>query len=300
MIEIPKPMKEMVDVKEEDGKIKKKLLEIANTHKCCVLGFIASYRPAKVTPTKFERAEVGLSEEFGIEQAILDIKEKFSDINKCFVLLNSPGGLVDSSYKIAYLLRKSFDDITIFIPHMALSGGTLIALSGNIIVMGPMSQLSPLDVQLATENYQFSTKSVLSAFWRAENYFSKVDVEDAPYPWKSFADQLNPILFEECSAFLQTMKEYTKKILIMGMFSKQEEKAEEISTKLVYEFPTHSYVINPEEAEKLGLKVVSYKNYLKEWNVFREWLAIYAPQSTDKHFIRYVVPKETKNETNII
>jgi hypothetical protein len=296
MIEIPKPMKEMVDVKEEDGKIKEKLLEIAVSNKCCILGFIASYRPAKVTPTKFERAEVGLSEEFGIEQAILDVKEKFSNIDKCFVLLNSPGGLVDSSYKIAYLLRKSFNDITIFIPHMALSGGTLIALSGNTIVMGPMSQLSPLDVQLTSEDYQFSTKSVLNAFWRSENYFSKIDIEDAPYPWKSFADQLNPILFEECSALLQTMKEYTKKILMMGMFSKNEEKAEEISEKLVYEFLTHNYVINFEEAKKLGLKVKYYKDFLREWNVFREWLALYAPKSTDKHFIRYIIPeKEDKN-----
>jgi len=292
MIEIPKPMKEIVDVKEEDGKIKKKLLKIASTNNCCILGFIASYRPARITPTKFERAEVGLSEEFGIEQAIFDIKEKLPKINKCFVLLNSPGGLVDSSYKIAYLLRKSFENITIFIPHMALSGGTLIALSGDTIVMGPMSQLSPLDVQLTTEDYQFSTKSVLNAFWRVENYFSKLSVDDAPYPWKSFADQLNPILLEECSSLLQTMKEYTKKILVMGMFSKNEDKAEEISEKLVYEFPTHGYVINFEEAKKLGLKVEYYENFFNEWNIFREWLASYAPKSTDKHFIRYIIPEK--------
>ncbi len=292
VIEISKFMRDMVDVKEEGQQISKELTNIATNADVCILGFIASYRPAKISPTKTVSPEVGLSEEFGIEQAISDIKDKWPDVEKCFVLLNSPGGLVDSSYKIAYLLRKSFKDITIFVPHVALSGGTLIALAGNRIVMGPMSQLSPLDVQLVTEEYQFSMKSILTAFQRAVSYFTKVDVDDTPYPWQLFAEKLNPILIEECSSELDTMWRYTKKILSMGMFSTDTKKAEEIAKKLVYDFPTHNYVINIDEARDVGLVVNSYTDYSKIWGVLREWLSIYAPMSTDKHFIRYVIPSK--------
>ncbi len=68
---------------------------------------------------------------------------------------------MQSSYKIAHALRKTFNKIIVFVRHIAASGGTLLALTGNKIVMGMMSQLSPLDPQAESEEGAISANSVL-------------------------------------------------------------------------------------------------------------------------------------------
>lgn len=59
-----------------------------------------------------------------------------------FLLIDSPGGRVDSSYKVALAIREFFKDIIVFIPRVAASGGTLVALVGNKIVMSDMAIFS--------------------------------------------------------------------------------------------------------------------------------------------------------------
>jgi len=79
-----------------------------------------------------------------VEDSILNI-QKTRQIDK-LLLLNSFGGQVSSSFKVAQAIRKNFKYITVFIPHIAASGGTLIVLCGNELVMGDMSNLTPIDV----------------------------------------------------------------------------------------------------------------------------------------------------------
>ena len=105
---------------------------------------------------------MGLSEEFAVETAINHIQTR-TDVRKLLLLVNSPGGLVQSSYKIARALRKAFKEIIVFVPHIAASGGTLLAVTGNKIVMGMMSQLSPLDPQAQIGDGAVSANSVVDA-----------------------------------------------------------------------------------------------------------------------------------------
>lgn len=130
--------------KETDTKICEKFHEEMD-EKTAALAMIAPYQPAKVSPTKTLWAEIGLIEELNIEDAIYKLKE--NDITNLILVINSFGGSVSSSFKIAYALRKRFDDITVFVPHIAASGGTLVAFVGNEIVMGDMSTLTPIDVR---------------------------------------------------------------------------------------------------------------------------------------------------------
>jgi hypothetical protein len=47
--------------------------------------------------------------------------------------------------------------------------------------------------------------------------------------------------------------------------------------------------MNIDKAKKLGLKVVTPSDFGAEYKLFREWLAKYMLQSTDKHVIRFVI-----------
>jgi hypothetical protein len=58
------------------------------------------------------------------------------------------GGLVLAASQIADALRAHPGRVTVFVPHYAMSGGTLLALSADEIVMAPHAVLGPVDPQL--------------------------------------------------------------------------------------------------------------------------------------------------------
>jgi ClpP class serine protease len=64
------------------------------------------------------------------------------------LVLHTPGGLVLAAVQIARALRQHPAKVTAFVPHYAMSGGTLLCLAANEIVMSPHAVLGPVDPQL--------------------------------------------------------------------------------------------------------------------------------------------------------
>src|SRR5258708_11119550 len=64
------------------------------------------------------------------------------------LVLHTPGGLVLAALQIAKDFREHKGKVTVFVPHYAMSGGTLIALAADDIVMREHSLLGPIDPQL--------------------------------------------------------------------------------------------------------------------------------------------------------
>lgn len=64
------------------------------------------------------------------------------------LILHTPGGLVLAASQIANALRKHEAKVTVMVPHYAMSGGTLIALAADEIVMSDNAVLGPVDPQL--------------------------------------------------------------------------------------------------------------------------------------------------------
>ncbi|HEX9075816.1 MAG TPA: S49 family peptidase, partial [Anaerolineae bacterium] len=64
------------------------------------------------------------------------------------IVLHTPGGLVLAAEQIAHALIRHKAPVTVFIPHYAMSGGTLLALAADHIVMDPNAVLGPVDPQL--------------------------------------------------------------------------------------------------------------------------------------------------------
>ncbi len=63
-------------------------------------------------------------------------------------VLHTPGGLVIAAMQIARALASHPAPTKVIVPHFAMSGGTLIALAADEIVMGSQAVLGPLDPQL--------------------------------------------------------------------------------------------------------------------------------------------------------
>src|ERR1700716_4048499 len=64
------------------------------------------------------------------------------------LVLHTPGGLVLAALQIAKAVRDHKSKVTVFVPHYAMSGGTLIALAADEIVMCKHSVLGPVDPQV--------------------------------------------------------------------------------------------------------------------------------------------------------
>src|SRR2546428_7081082 len=64
------------------------------------------------------------------------------------MILHTPGGLVLAAEQIARALVEHKGKITVFVPHYAMSGGTLIALAADEIVMDRNAVLGFVDPQI--------------------------------------------------------------------------------------------------------------------------------------------------------
>ena len=64
------------------------------------------------------------------------------------LVLHTPGGLVLAAEQIALALLERTGKVTVFVPHYAMSGGTLLALAADEIVMDPHAVLGPIDPQI--------------------------------------------------------------------------------------------------------------------------------------------------------
>jgi ClpP class serine protease len=64
------------------------------------------------------------------------------------IVLHTPGGLVLAALQIARAIHEHKAKVTVFVPHYAMSGGTLISMAADEIVMCKHSVLGPIDPQL--------------------------------------------------------------------------------------------------------------------------------------------------------
>jgi ClpP class serine protease len=64
------------------------------------------------------------------------------------IILHTPGGLVLAAQQIASALANHSGKVTAVVPHYAMSGGTMIAMAADEIVIDPHAALGPVDPQL--------------------------------------------------------------------------------------------------------------------------------------------------------
>lgn len=81
-------------------------------------------------------------------EAILRAIRLTPDDQPIDLILHTPGGLLLAAEQIAKALLDHKGKVTVFVPHYAMSGGTLMALAADEIVMDPNAVLGPVDPQI--------------------------------------------------------------------------------------------------------------------------------------------------------
>jgi hypothetical protein len=266
--------------------------EYATNNKIFLLSCIAPFKPLKVSPASVIYAELSPPEEFAIESFINRVKEVNipRDNRTLELLLHSYGGGVDSAYMIAKTLRKNFSKIRVYVPHVAASGATLIAISADEIVMGEISRLSPIDViRITRDGESVSLLAYLRGFLKLNEMFKTTRKEDIPYPYLSLIEDAHLSTLEEFSGILSQVKGYA--IELMKEAGYEDKEAEKISDRLIYDPLTHNEVIDFEKAKGIGLKVRFYEEFRESWRIMRRWLSKYILEESGIHHIKYAIPE---------
>lgn len=122
--------------------------------------------------------------------------------DKIDVLLHSPGGLAEAAERIVHLLRARFGSVRFIIPHSAFSAATMLATSGDDLVLDDTSALGPIDPQIQTRDPQTGqttvvpTQAILEGFENA-----KTEIKADPEVLGVYIPLLNKLdlaLFEIC------------------------------------------------------------------------------------------------------
>jgi ClpP class serine protease len=147
------------------------------------------------------------------------------------LVLHTPGGLVLAATQIAQAVRKYRGKVTVFVPHYAMSGGTLVALAADEIVMSEHAVLGPVDPQLG----QQPAASILKV------------VHQKPV---TEIDDQTLILADQAEKAVAQVR-YQVEELLAGNYSS--EKAAELADLLSRGTWTHDYPITYDRAVGLGL-----------------------------------------------
>lgn len=83
-----------------------------------------------------------------IRQAIEHRERQGPPRRRLSVVLQTTGGYIETAERIANTLRKHYQHISFIIPDIAMSAGTVLAMSGNEIWMNYFSTLGPIDPQV--------------------------------------------------------------------------------------------------------------------------------------------------------
>jgi len=149
------------------------------------------------------------------------------------MVLHTPGGLVLAAEQIALALCRHSAKVTVFVPHYAMSGGTLIALAADEIVMDENAVLGPIDPQIG----ELPAASLLSV----------VEQKGADH-----IDDQTLVLVDVARKALAQMQLTVERILSKHLAPDRAKAMAELLTSGRW---THDYPIGVDEARQLGLSV---------------------------------------------
>ena len=241
------------------------------------------------------------------------------------VVLNTPGGHIESAYKIVKLLRKHAKKVNIIVPFYAKSAGTLICLSANSLMLSVASELGPLDVQIpehqegdvdtfksalngyksleqiqshALENLDVATRLILSRTGNRMRLHDviKLAIEFSGNTSGCLYDQVHPKTITEYARALDVGEQYGTRILnrYMGW---DKNKAISVVRHLVYDYPSHGFIIDKEELSELGFITEDMPVELEEISEVITSLLTTGDHSQDQQ-IKLFTP-QAKNEKGI-
>ncbi|AAM32574.1 hypothetical protein DU80_14175 [Methanosarcina mazei] len=157
------------------------------------------------------------------------------------LILHTPGGQLHASIQIARALKNHPKKTRVLIPHYSMSGGTIIALAADEIVMDKDAVIGPIDPQVGDP---------IRGVFPAPSWIHAAETK------KEDADDSTLVMSDISRKALRLTRNVAKELL-EGKIQPdgKEDRLEEVVEKLVSGEMIHSTPLSAREAKELGLSV---------------------------------------------
>ncbi len=158
------------------------------------------------------------------------------------LILHTPGGQLHSSIQIARALHRHPKNTKVIIPHYSMSGGTIIALAANEIVMDKDAVIGPIDPQIG---------DFLHGTYPAPSWIYAADLK------KEKADDTTLVMGDISRKALKLTRDVAKELL-EGKIQPDpagESRLDEVVEKLVSGEMIHSTPLSAGDAKEIGLPI---------------------------------------------
>lgn len=165
------------------------------------------------------------------------------------VIIHTPGGDSYAIETITEYIHSKFEKVTVIVPVMAMSAGTMFALSCDEIIISRAGQLGPIDTQIISSNRAFSVKEIIQQFDSAKAEIMKNP--KAAHAWAPVLQAYGPALYRQALNLELHAKTTIKKWL------KNKGKTTVAADKIIKEFHStprvHGQRISYADLQKHGL-----------------------------------------------
>lgn len=204
-------------------------------------------------------------------------RHKIGKGKKIEILLHSGGGHPEIAFTVMKFFRRRFDEVNVLVPLLAKSSATLMCLGADHIYTGELADLGPIDIQL-DDSYEHGQKS----FSPLDEFKSMEFLRELSIEWMDYYanvmhaqygislkqglkdsvplvtglmgpifGQIDPIKMGGYRRAIAIGEEYAERMLqLVG-----NQASAKIIRQMVWEYPSHDFSIDFEEAQSLGLPV---------------------------------------------
>lgn len=178
------------------------------------------------------------------------------------LILHTPGGDVAATESLIDYLHSLYDgNIRAIIPQLAMSGGTLIALSTKEILMGRQSSIGPVDPQIGN----MPAQGILEEFQQAQQEI--IANPATVHTWQPIIAKYWPTLITSCQHAIDWSQKLLETALTNCMLKDMPEQQRKDTIKKIADMlgqqksaKHHNRHISQEAAKALGLKVVALED----------------------------------------
>lgn len=187
------------------------------------------------------------------------------------VLLATPGGDGEVAVRMVRSMQARCSKLTIIVPDMAKSAGTIMCLGADSIRMAPFSDLGPVDPQFQVGGGLVGAKEIVAAVETAEERVSK---EPNSFPlYSGLLADVNMLMVEQAKAAITR----TEALMDEALQCRSEPMSDEDRANLVHalrkplidDLTDHSATVGPRLAQRIGLPVEEVDLNSDEWK--RVW-----------------------------
>lgn len=213
------------------------------------------------------------------------------------LLLDTPGGDGETAIRLVRSAQARCAELTVIVPNQAKSAGTLLAMGAHSILMGPTSDLGPVDPQFPSPEGGglYSAKDLIAAVDHAE---TSIAANPDSFPLHvSLLAKVNAVMVQQARSALDRSADLVREALRSqpDRSEAQVKKLTKAVKKTLIDIPKdHGAVFDANDAQRADLPVIVTDPSGDQWRlIWRLWTKYYALESfvAEGNYASQIVPK---------